>query len=99
MHVDYEDEELELLAYVSTHYTSRWSPNVTKAYRRRIQQLEAAANEQDLRALKALHLEKLKGDREGTYSIRIDLQYRLILRFETLDDARLAIVVEAVDYH
>lgn len=99
MQVDYEDEDLRSLAYEPDHRTSRWAPNVTKAYRRRIQQLHAAATDQDLRALKSLHLEKLKGDRAGTWSVRIDTQYRLILRFQTQDGGRLAIVVEAVDYH
>lgn len=99
MQVEYEDEELDLLAHVATHYTARWSPNVTKAYRRRIQQLEAATDEQDLRALKSLHFEKLRGDRDGTYSIRIDMQYRIILRFDIAAGEKLAVVIEAVDYH
>lgn len=99
MRVEYEDEDVRSLAYDPRHRTSRWSPNVMRAFRRRIQQLDAAVTEQDLRALKSLHLEKLKGDRSGTWSIQIDLQYRLILRFETSDDGRVVIVVEAVDYH
>lgn len=41
------------------------------------------------------HLEKLSGDREGGYSIRINDQYRIC--FEWLEsDAR---DVEIVDYH
>lgn len=99
MQVEYEDNDLELLACDPNYRTSRWSPNVTKAYRRRIQQLHAAVDDQALRALKSLHLEKLKGDRDGTWSIRIDMQYRLILRFQTQDSGRIAFVVEAVDYH
>lgn len=94
MQVDYEDEDLRRLAYEPDHRTTRWAPNVTKAYRRRIQQLHAAVTDQDLRALKSLHLEKLKGDRAGTWSIRIDTQYRLILRFQTQDGGRIAIVVK-----
>lgn len=99
MHVEYMDDELRLLACDPTLRTSKWAPNVTKAYRRRIQQLHAAVDERDLRALKSLHLEKLKGDRNGTWSLRIDMQYRLILRFRTEESGRIAIVIEAVDYH
>lgn len=99
MLLEYEDKNLELLAYDPTHKTSKWSPNVTKAYRRRIQQLHAAVDEQDLRTLRSLHLEKLKGNRAGTWSIRIDMQYRLILRFHTRDGGRIAVIIEAVDYH
>lgn len=99
MRVMFEDKELELLAYEQSRHTSKWSSTVTRAYRRRIQQLEAAVNDQDLRALKSLRLEKLKGSRAGTWSIRIDAQYRLILRFETRSNARSVIVIEALDYH
>lgn len=99
MQVDYEDEDLELLAYVSTHITSRWPQSVTKAYRRRIQQLEAAVSEQNLRALRALHFEKLEPRRKGLCSIRISLQHRLVFRFDPDDDERLIITGhEVADY-
>lgn len=91
MQVDYEDEDLELLAYESTHLTSRWSPTITKAFRRRIQQLEALVSEQNLPGLKALHVEKLTDNRQSLYSIRIQMQYRLILRFDPNEDGRLII--------
>lgn len=99
MRLEYEDEELRCLAYDPHHRTSRWAPSVTTAYRRRIQQLQAAPTDQVLRSLKSLHLEKMKGDRAGTWSIRIDMKYRLILRFQTAEDGRIAIVIEAVTYH
>jgi proteic killer suppression protein len=92
MQVDYEDEDLELLAYESTHITTRWSPSVTKAFRRRIQQLEAVVSEQNLLGLKALHFEELNGGRKGFYSIRIQMQYRLIFRFDPDDCQRLIII-------
>lgn len=102
MQVDYEDEDLELLAYVSTHVTLRWSPSVTKAFRRRIQQLKALVSdvsEQNLCGLKALHVEKLSDGSKGLYSIRIQLQYRLIFRFDPDDDKRLVITgTETADY-
>jgi toxin HigB-1 len=40
-------------------------------------------------------LEALKGNRAGTYSIRINDQFRLCFRFENGD----AMDVEIVDYH
>ncbi len=91
MQVDYEDEDLELLSYVPTHTTSRWPQHVTRAYRRRIQQMEAVISEQNLRALKALHFEQLKDGRNSLYSIRIEMPYRLIFRFDPNDHKRLVI--------
>lgn len=95
MQVDYEDEDLELLAYVSTHVTSRWPPSVTRTFRRRVQQLRALVSdvsEQNLCGLKALQVEKVSDSPESLFSIRIQMQYRLIFRFDHDDDKRLVIM-------
>lgn len=94
MQVDYEDEDLELLAYVPTHVTSRWPPSVTRTFRRRIQQLRALvsdASEQNLCGLKALHVEKLRDGPKSLYSIRIQMHYKLIFRFDPDNEKRLII--------
>lgn len=49
----------------------------------------------DLAEWKSLHLEKLMGDREEQYSIRINDQYRICFRWSGTD----ADEVEIVDYH
>lgn len=49
----------------------------------------------DLRIPPSNHLEKLSGDREGQYSIRINDQYRICFREENNDYYEL----EIVDYH
>jgi len=49
----------------------------------------------DLRAPSANRLEKLKGDRDGQYSIRINDQYRVCFEWKDGD----AYQVEIVDYH
>ena len=49
----------------------------------------------DLRAPPANRLEKLKGDRDGQYSIRINDQYRVCFEWKDGD----AYQVEIVDYH
>lgn len=100
MWLEFEDEDLENLAYTPGYRTKRWPPEVSRAYQRRIQQLRAATSEQDLRALKSLHLEKLKGDTwQGCSSIRINKKYRLIPRFVTRDHERVTVVIDGLDYH
>ena len=64
-----------------------------------IGQITAAQDERDLRELKSRRLEKLKGDRAGQHSMRVNDQYRLIARFETKEPGRVVVVVELVDYH
>ncbi|GAB3555458.1 hypothetical protein GCM10027404_32420 [Arthrobacter tumbae] len=99
MQVDYEDEDLELLAYESTHNTPRWPASITRAYRQRIQQLSALVSEQNLCGLKALHVYKLRDGPASTYSIRIQMQYILIFRFDPENDKRLIIIgTESADH-
>lgn len=44
--------------------------------------LNAATNIEDLRAPPGNRLEKLRGDREGQWSIRVNQQYRICFSFE-----------------
>ena len=54
-----------------------------------------ATRVEDLLIPPSNHLEKLKGDRKGYYSIRINKQWRLCFRFENGNAHDL----EIVDYH
>ena len=57
--------------------------------------LNAATNVEDLRAPPGNRLEKLRGDREGQYSIRVNRQYRVCFSWIGTD----AHDVEITDYH
>jgi proteic killer suppression protein len=63
--------------------------------RRKLDLLNQAAALGDLRAPPNHRLEKLKGDREGQYSIRINDQWRVCFRWTESG----AEDVEIVDYH
>jgi proteic killer suppression protein len=69
--------------------------NIAKVARRKLRQLEIAGRLDDLRVPPGNHLEALKGDRSGQYSIRINEQWRVCFRWT--DDG--AENVEIVDYH
>jgi proteic killer suppression protein len=49
---------------------------------RKLQMIDDAVSEQDLRVPPGNHLEKLRGNLEGLYSIRINQKWRLIFRWE-----------------
>lgn len=55
----------------------RFQPSVVNKYQKRVDTLMAAARKEDLFPLHSLGFEALHGDKEGTFSIRVDLQYRL----------------------
>jgi proteic killer suppression protein len=57
--------------------------------------LDAARALADLSVLPGNRLERLKGDREGQYSIRINDQYRICFEWRDGD----AYEVEVTDYH
>jgi proteic killer suppression protein len=59
--------------------------------------IEQAEVLEDLRNPPGNHLEKLRGDRSGQYSIRINLKWRIC--FEWDDDRQEAFNLEIVDYH
>jgi proteic killer suppression protein len=98
MDIEYDDESLELLAS-NPNYDAGIGRDVVKAFRKRIQVIRAAPDERDFRALKSLHFEKLQGKREGQYSMRLNDQWRLILRFVTRDRGKTVVVIAIDDYH
>jgi len=57
--------------------------------------LDAAADVNDLRVPPGNRLERLRGDRQGQYSIRINDRWRISFRWHAGD----AYDVEIVDYH
>lgn len=63
--------------------------------REKLKYLSAAHDLRDLMIPPSNELEALKGDRLGQYSIRINQQWRICLRWESGD----AFDVEIVDYH
>lgn len=62
---------------------------------RRLTVLDSAESLRDLQELRSNRLESLSGDRQGTYSIRINRQWRICFRWG--GDGPYD--VEIVDYH
>ena len=62
---------------------------------RKLRQLDAAVTLDDLRVPPGNRLEKLRGDRSGQHSIRVNDQWRVCFRWAGAD----AHDVEIVDYH
>jgi proteic killer suppression protein len=69
--------------------------NVLKRANVKLLMLNAATDLRDLRSPPANRLEKLRGNREGQYSIRINKQYRICFVWRGGD----AYQVEIMDYH
>jgi toxin HigB-1 len=70
---------------------------IERSARLKLDRLEAATSLTDLAALPGNRCERLTGDREGQYSIRINDQWRIC--FEWPNHAPGPSRVEIVDYH
>lgn len=70
---------------------------IQRTARRKLLYLDGAKDLQDLQAPPGNKLEKLKGDRAGQYSIRINDQWRIC--FEWPEGSTGPVNVEIVDYH
>lgn len=70
-------------------------PDIQDVARRKLRQLEAAQRLDDMRVPRGNRFEELKGDRKGTYSIRINDQWRVTFGWSDggADDVRIE------DYH
>jgi proteic killer suppression protein len=74
-----------------------WGEKVATRYVQRINQLYAARTAADLFTLKALRLHPLKGGRKGQHALRLDVDWRLVVRFE--GDRWKIVRVEEVSKH
>jgi toxin HigB-1 len=76
-------------------FSRRLPQDIQRLAARKLEMLAAASDLNSLRVPPANRLEKLKGDREGMYSVRINDQWRLCFSWSSTD----AHDVEIVDYH
>jgi toxin HigB-1 len=76
-------------------FSSKYPKEIQRIARRKLLYLDNAEDLQDLFAPPGNRLEKLKGNRSGQYSIRINDQWRICFEW-VADKARK---VEIVDYH
>ena len=76
-------------------FSNRFSKDIQKKARRKLLMLDAASTLNDLKVPPSNRLEKLKGDRKGGFSIRVNDQWRVCFYFNNGE----ASGVEIVDYH
>lgn len=98
MEVSFEDPTLERLE-ADPRFTAGLDAALVKAFRKRMQFIRSALDERALYAMKSLHYEKLKGDRTGQRSIRLNDQWRLILRAAEDDAGKRIVILSITDYH
>ena len=89
----FRDAETERL--FRQHLARRLPPSIARVALRRLAMLDAAVTLEDLRIPPENRLEKLRGDRQGQHSVRINDQWRISFTWRDGD----AHEVEITDYH
>jgi proteic killer suppression protein len=76
-------------------FSARLPQNIQRTALRKLSMIHNSINIPDLKIPPGNHLEELKGNREGQYSIRINDQWRICFKWDNGN----AFDVEIVDYH
>jgi len=76
-------------------FSKKLPHDIQRVAYRKLLMIDSAIDIEDLRIPPANRLEKLSGDREGQYSIRVNKQFRICFTWED----GFALNVEIVDYH
>jgi proteic killer suppression protein len=76
-------------------FSKKFPRDIQPTALRKLRMLNNAHSTQDLRSPPGNRLEKLKGDREGQYSIRINDQWRICFLWRNTD----VFEAEITDYH
>lgn len=98
MRIEFRDRRLALVQTEQAADT-KLPVSVIKSLRDKLVLLGSAPDERTLRNWRSLHYEKLKGEREGQRSIRINAQWRLVFELDTTQRPPTIVVLSVEDYH
>ncbi len=89
----FADKETEKIYH--RNYSKKIPEDIQRRAYRKLLQIDLMNELEELRSPPGNRLEKLKGNREGQHSIRINQQWRICFEWKDGD----ALNVEIVDYH
>lgn len=98
MDVEFDDPDLERLE-IDPKFNAGYESSIVKVFRKRLQFIRAANDERVFYSMKSLHYEKLLGNLSGQCSMRLNNQWRLILRIKQSATGKQVVVVSITDYH
>ena len=98
MEIVFLDERLVWL-FTDRPEQSGVPPTLIQSLRRKLHFIKNAPDERTLREWKSLHYEKLKGDRAGQRSIRLNDRMRLVFEIDDQSRPPKARIHGVEDYH
>lgn len=97
MKVEFASDDLDRLE-TDSGFDAGYPPEVVRAFRRRLQFIRAAKDEQDLRSWRSIQFTKLRSDRAHQHSIRLDTQWRLVVELRHEPSSMVVVVVSVEDH-
>ncbi len=99
LHFEFKKKKLEAL-YTEEKNAHKY-PGVVDDFFEVMAIIDAAVDERDLYAQKGLRFEKLQGKRgkEGQRSLRLNDQWRLIVRLDEDEQGHFLTIIDIEDYH
>ena len=85
--------------YSESEFFGGFASEGVRAYRKRVQFIAQAVDERDFYAWKSLRYKKLKGDRSDQRAMRLNDQWRLILKLRRGEDGSIVMILSIEDYH
>ena len=98
MEVTFDDSRLDRLE-TDARFEGGFSTAIVKSFRKRMQLIRSADDERIFYEMRSLNFERLKGDRDHQYSMRLNVQWRLILQMEGTGNDKRVRVMGIEDYH
>lgn len=98
MEVCFVDQNLSRLE-TEPAFSNGFDQAIVRVFRKRMHMIRAALDERDFYAMKSLRFKKLSGEREGQHSMRLNEQWRLILKLEKSESGKIVVVISITDYH
>lgn len=80
-------------------FPAGYPADTERAYFKLLRFIRDAKDERDFYAMKSLHFEKLKGDRSDERSMRLNKQWRLILKIRPGNPKATVLICGIEDYH
>lgn len=103
MRFEFQNNQLQQLYEEPDFVLPRFGNDVTRCFRKVIGIISTAPDERDLYKMRSLHFEKLQGQRMGQHSLKLNDQWRLIVRLVDTDQgasqSKTLVVIKIVDYH
>lgn len=97
MEVEFEDRDLEAVE-TDPRCSAGHGVGVDRKFRQRMGYIRKAKDERDFYTMKSLHFEKLQGGNEEDRSMRLNDQWRLIVRLRG-ESPKTVVIVGIRDYH